>query len=124
MEGNSEPTLDEFGHTSRGPEIGGTTLSGRFLGQPLANLLILLGGEETGSPRRGLGREARFAIDAMFGHPLGHGDGMHAQSSGHGRLCTSAENELHGSPTHGFQLGSRSFASHELENNDSPAGNQ
>jgi hypothetical protein len=112
MEGNPESALDQFGHAASGPEVGGEAVLGRFLSEPLANLLILFGCEKPGPARRGLGGQAGIARSPVSGHPLGDGDGVDTQSNGHGGLRPSPEHHVNPSPPHGFQVGSRSFASH------------
>lgn len=113
MEGNSEAAADQIGHASSGPEVGGKAVRGRFLGQPVANLLILFGGEEPRAARCGFGRQPSIACGAVLGQPLGHGDAVDPQSDGHGGLRPSTQNQMNRSPPYGFQFGSRSFASHD-----------
>jgi hypothetical protein len=124
MEGNPEPALNQVGDEASGPEIGGETVGGRFLSQPLADELILFGRQKPGASRRRFGGQGVIAVGAMSGHPLGHGDGVDTQSDGDGGLRPSIEYHLNRSTPHGFQFGSRSFASHELESNNLAAGHQ
>ena len=112
MKGNSESAADQIGHPSSSPKTGGKAVHGRLLGQPLANLLILFGGQKPRPTGCRFGRQPSIAIGSVFGQPLGHGDAVNTQSDGHGGLRPSAQNHVDRSPSHGFQFGSRSFASH------------
>jgi hypothetical protein len=112
MEGNPESAADQIGHAASRPEVGGEAVYGRLLGQPLANLLILFGSEKPRATWCSFGSQPCVALGSMFGHPLGHGDGMNAEGFGDGRLGMSSQNLLNGTPPYGFQFGSRSFASH------------
>ena len=80
--------------------------------QPLPDLLILFGGQKPGPTGRGLGGQPVVACGPVSGHPLGHGNAVDAQSHRHSNLRPSSQNHLNRSPPHGFQFGSRSFASH------------
>jgi len=112
MERDPEPAADQFGDAAGRPQVGREPVGGRLLGQPLADLLILFGGQKPGPARRGLGGQTWIARGSVSGHPLGHGDTVDAQSDGHSRLGPSGENHLDRPTPHGFQIGSRSFASH------------
>jgi hypothetical protein len=48
----------------------------------------------------------------VAGHPLGYRDGVDAQCDGDCGLGPSVEDHLNRPSPHGFQFGSRSFASH------------
>ncbi len=112
MEGHSEAALNQFGHASSRPEVGGEAVCGRLLGQPLPDLLILFGGEKPGSAWRGLGCQSVVARSPVSGHPLGHRDAVDAQGDCDSGLRPSLENQLNRSPPQSFQFRSRSFASH------------
>jgi len=112
MEGDLELASDQLGHAASGPKVGGETVAGRFLSQPLADLLVLAGAEVAGSARRGFGSQAHISLGAMPSHPLGDGDRVHAESDGHGSLRLATQNLLNCTAAYGFENGSRSFASH------------
>ncbi len=94
---------------------GREAVRGWLLGQPPPDLLILFGGQKPGSARRGLGGQPVVARDPMSGHPLGYSDAVDAQGDGDRSLRASVVNQLNRPPPHGFQFGSRSFASHGVE---------
>ena len=115
MERDPERVADPFGDAAGRPEVGREAVGGRLLGQPLSDLLILFGGQKPGSARRGFGGQPVAAGGSVSGHPLGHGDAVDAQRNGDCGLSPSIEYQLNGPPTHGFQFGSRSFASHDVD---------
>ena len=124
MEGDPEPTPDQFGDAASGPEVGGEAVGGRLLSQPLPDELILIGRQKSRPSRRRFGGQSWIAFGSVFGHPLGHGDGVNTQSDGDGGLSLSLKHHPNCSTPHGFQFGSRSFASHKLKGNNFAAGHQ
>ena len=112
MEGDAEFSADQIGDPAGRPKVGGEAVGGRLLGQPSANFRVLIFGEESGPARRGVGGQARFACGAVLGHPLGDGNGVHAQCNRHRGLRLAGHNELGRPASQRFQSGSRSFASH------------
>ena len=112
MERDAEFSADQIGDATGRPKVGGKAVGGRLLGQPLANLPVLVFGEIAWTTRRGLGGQARFACGAVLGHPLGDGNGVHAQCGRHRGLRLAGHNELDRPASLRFQSGSRSFASH------------
>jgi hypothetical protein len=115
MERNAEPAVDQLADAAGRPEVGGEAVCGRLLGQPPPDLLILCGGQEPGPAWRGPGGQPVVASGPVPGHPLGDGDAVDAQGGGDRGLRAPAEDQLDGPPPHGFQFGSRSFASHGME---------
>ncbi len=124
MEGDPEPTPDQFGDAASGPEVGGEAVGGRLLSQPLPDLSILFGSEKSRPSRRGFGGQGVIAFGSVFGHPLGYGDGVDAEERGDSGLRPPLDHHLDRSTPYGFQFGSRSFASHELKSNNLGAGPQ
>ena len=112
MKRHAEASADQFGDASRGPQVGGEAVGRRLLGQPSADLQILLVREESRPSRRGLGDETGLAFGAAPGHPLGDRDGMDAEHLGHGGLRLPTQNILNGQASYRFQRGGGSFASH------------
>ena len=52
MERDPELVMDQLGHAAGRPEVSGEAVRGWFLGQPLADLLILFESQEPGSAGR------------------------------------------------------------------------
>lgn len=61
MERHAEVAADQFGDAARGPQVGAEAVGRWLLGQPLPNLPVLFGAEETGPSRRRLGDESGFS---------------------------------------------------------------
>ena len=115
VERDPELAADEVRHAAGRPEVGREPVGGRFLSQPAADVLVLVGGEEPRPTGRGFGGQPGLALGPVPGHPRGNGDGMNAQGDRHGRLRLAMQNPLHRPAANSFQSGSRSFASHVPE---------
>lgn len=112
MERHVEVPPDQVDDPPGTPEIGAEAVLRRLLGQPRLHLLLLGGSQIAGPSRRGPGGQAQFSGDPVTGHPLGHRHGVDAQCDGDRGLGPSVEDHLNRPSPHGFQFGSRSFASH------------
>jgi hypothetical protein len=115
VEGHAEPAADQLGDAAGGPQVSPEPVCRRLLGQPVADLPVLRGGEEARSPRSRPGSEAGVASGSVPGHPLGYRDGMNPEGLRNGGLGLPAQDPLNGQSSYRFQGGGRSFASHAEE---------